>query len=217
MAGDLQRLLADAGVPLEAVRGLDGGWSAEAIGLGDLRLCCVQVVVGSQQGDLAFFELVWLPARDGFEPVALFPGLLIAGVLRDYRAVGVMIDMRLEKARKAFAALALLCSGDRFPFAAEAPVPLTEGTELRTAWAQDAWRPWRTSTGPEGTYVELPWIEGDRLLRGKVLVPETGFETSLAERVDTIASGQKWAIPTWIALAEGRPRMLRFLRQVGST
>lgn len=56
--------------------------------------------------------------------------------------------------------------------------------------------------------VQLPWIEGDQLLRGTVIVPPDGHGARVLDRVETIAQGMEWQLPPRVSLMQDGPRAL---------
>jgi hypothetical protein len=147
----------------------------------------------------------------------LGPGVDLDAIAVSLSNADRLPDLRTSEAQQIWAALALLCAlPPRLPFIADWPLPLPPGVVLPDhPYPDKYWQPWSIGGGPEGLYVELPWIEGDRLVRGRVLVPRNGLGVRILPGAVTIARGIRWQIPSWAEDAGGNPIPMRILGRMG--
>ena len=113
-----------------------------------------------------------------------------------------------------WAALALLLDGDvcRTPLMQSGELPLADGAaQPMFTLPEEVWRKWSAATGPEGPYVQLPWIEGRDLIWGKVLVPVTGVGLRVLADRTVIARNIDWAIPQFAVSEDKKPFRFRIL------
>jgi hypothetical protein len=147
------------------------------------------------------------------------PGQLeFLGLAISQRQAGAAFDLRNWVYAKVFAAMFLLF-GDRarIPVLDDAPLPLAPGHTLpNSPYPETMWRPWRVSTAPEGLVVELPWIEGRDLLRGRILLHQDAIGPDEAgPRIlgtpQVIFRNLDWQVPAFLNDQDGLASGIMYL------
>lgn len=180
-----------------------------------LRLYYLAFSVSEEQRPVAYEAvLVVAPDRPAF---VLGPGAELTRLAVSLGKAGHLPDLRRPEHRQVWAAMTVLCNPlPRLPLPGLEPLPLAPGMALPpTGYRDEGWRSWETSRGPEGTQVMLPWIEGDRLCHGRVLVPDDGVGARVLPGEETIARGVSWSIPAWAVAGNGKMLPVRILRSIG--
>jgi hypothetical protein len=155
------------------------------------------------------FRLAWLRVEhaDKLAEVAAIPeeGLLNL-IAIDLFVETMLSDDATQEWAALFVALEPGKNGPRRPIGEEDPLPLLPGASLP---AMAGWeRCWRTvAFRPEGIVVYLPWLEGQRLVRGHVLVTPNGVDCRvLSEHI--IEDNLPVFVENWVGA-------LRFLTPAG--
>ena len=162
-------------------------------------------------------DLLWLDGDDRFEPLLLFPGVPLDDILVGLKDNSVLPDFRFPETQMVWAALALLLGGDVYltPLMQSSELPLADGAaKPMFIRPEEQWREWSAATGPEGPYVELPWIEGRDLVWGKVLAPDGGVGLRVLADREVLARDIGWAIPQFAAGEDKKPLPFRILGMI---
>ena len=127
--------------------------------------CGSPLLTVAQTEHTLIVDLLWLDGDDRFEPLLLFPGVPLDDILVGLKDNSVLPDFRFPETQMVWAALALLLGGDVYltPLMQSSELPLADGAaKPMFIRPEEQWREWSAATGPEGPYVELPWIRRTR-------------------------------------------------------
>jgi hypothetical protein len=188
-------ILSAIGIPLDNVRII--GFHEIAL-TPDLEIKlrhCVFVDVNDRSEFV--FEVFWFAFASRYPFVLAQPGLDLTAMLTDVKTGGVRLDFRDETRRHQLAAITLLFSDPpRFPLPVDLALPTTLAPRIpRITNQKDSWRRWQNFDGAGCTSVELPWIEGADLVRGRVLVPHDGLGCHVFYGTELLTRCAEWAIP----------------------
>jgi hypothetical protein len=167
----------------------------------DLTLTETRGILPSPQGHFIPFMLAWLtvPYADTLSVVAAVPvkGLL-SGLALDLSVETKRSDDSIREWTALFIAFEPGNNGPRRPIGAEDPLPLLPDASLPpTAWREEDWRRWAVRPLPQGMVVELPWLEGRRLVRGRVLVTPNGVNCEVLSE-EIIADNLPVFVEHWV-------------------
>jgi hypothetical protein len=205
-------LLRREGVSPQSLRGI---WSnpREIVLCHDERLRVRHAGVEIRSDGAIFAcEILWFSLM-GEAPIALRPGLDLSGLLRDLKTRGARLDFRNEQDRKRLAALALLVADPpRFPLPEGRNPPLAPGASMpRILFPEVWWHFSQLSDGPEGPQVELTWIEGATMARGRVVIPDDGVGLRFLPASQTLTRNLQASIPRYARERRGGWSALRAL------
>ncbi len=124
-------------------------------------------------------ELFYLDAiATGFEPLLLHAGLDLNAVLHDYRSRGILLELHDPVPSFIFTSLLLLTAQPpRLPVPGDARLisEIEESDDQPRCDEQWEWRRWGLRHRVEGRYVQLPLVEGRKLVKVRVHLPVDGF------------------------------------------
>ena len=171
-----------------------------------LRQSCLAV---DRSGQTVAIDFLWLDGGERFEPFLVSPGTPpLDAILAGLRDKSILPDFRLPETKMTWAALAVLLGDDvlRMPLMQDHELPLADGaTKPEFSLSEESWRAWRNRSGPDGPYVQLPWIEGRDLVWGKVLTPVSGVGLRVLAERRVLARDIDWVIPRFAVGEDGKP------------
>ena len=171
-----------------------------------LRQSCLAV---ARSGQTVAIDFLWLDGGKRFEPFLVSPGTPpLYAILAGLRDKSILPDFRLPETQMTWAALAVLLGDDVLcmPLMQDHELPLADGaTKPGFSLSEESWRKWRDRSGPDGPYVQLPWIEGRDLVWGKVSTPDGGVGLRVLAERKVLAYDIDWAIPRFAVGEDGKP------------
>lgn len=185
---------------------------------GELRLNQSCLAVKQAQASLVL-ELTWLGTGALTQPILLFSGMPLDDILIGLAEKNLSPQFQSMETKMAWAALALFINPDiaRTPLLPDLDLPLANGAEPpRFRLPEETWREWRFGSGPEGPYVQLPWIEERELIWGKVLVPQDGLGIRILPDRRVLASDVDWNVPRFAFDKKGGRLPFRILGMIGA-
>ena len=217
MKNGLSEILGQLPIPPYSVKG--HLFSRNLSLLRDDSLYLRQSCLAMDQAEHTFVvDCLWLDGGKRFEPFLVSPGTPpLDAIIEGLRDKSILPDFRLPETKMTWAALAVLLGDDvpRMPLMQDHELPLADGARKpRFRIPGEAWREWENRSGPAGSYVQLPWIEGRDLVWGKVLTPAGGVGLRVLAEPQVLARDIDWAIP-WFAVDEdGTTLPFRYLGKI---